>query len=147
MIEQDGTARFGLPYLAAGQAQKEWTHNEALALVDLALQPVPAAMRDDPPDDPKAGDMWLVGRSPTGAWAGRAGTIAGWTGGGWRHLDPPLGFELRTGTGERRRRDGDGWQAPPAVADPAGGEVIDTVARGTLASLLEILRHQGLIAR
>ncbi|MGL4312420.1 MAG: DUF2793 domain-containing protein, partial [Sphingomonas sp.] len=31
------TSRLALPLLAAGQAQKEMFHNEALALIDLAL--------------------------------------------------------------------------------------------------------------
>ena len=34
------TPRFGLPLLAPGQAAKELTHNEALSLLDLLVQPV-----------------------------------------------------------------------------------------------------------
>ncbi len=38
-MEHETTARLGLPLLATGQAQKETTHNEALALIDLAPHP------------------------------------------------------------------------------------------------------------
>ena len=38
------TSRLGLPTLAAAQAQKEMTHNEALTLLDVAVQPVVAAV-------------------------------------------------------------------------------------------------------
>ena len=33
------TPRWSLPLLAAGQAQKEMTHNEALSLLDLVVHP------------------------------------------------------------------------------------------------------------
>lgn len=36
----DDTPRWTLPLLAAGQAQKEMTHNEALSLLDLIVHPV-----------------------------------------------------------------------------------------------------------
>ena len=38
------TSRFALPLLAAGQADKELTHNEALACLDILLQPVVQAV-------------------------------------------------------------------------------------------------------
>jgi hypothetical protein len=36
----DQSARCGLPFLAPGQAQKEWFHNEALQRIDMLLCPV-----------------------------------------------------------------------------------------------------------
>lgn len=89
------TARLGLPLLATGQARKEETHNEALALVDLLLGGGVEAMGvDAPPADPTVGQAWIVGAAPTGAWAGRAGAVAGWTGGGWRFVPPFEGLSL-----------------------------------------------------
>ena len=38
------TDRFALPLLATAQAQKEMTHNEALALLDAVVQPVVVAV-------------------------------------------------------------------------------------------------------
>ena len=39
-MSDETTARLGLPFLQAGQGQKELTHNEALAMLDIAVQPV-----------------------------------------------------------------------------------------------------------
>ena len=86
--------RLKLPMLAAAQAQKEVTHNEALALADIAVQAVvqsvgPVAV----PASPVVGQCWIVGAEPTGAWTGRAGAIAAWTSGGWRFVLPFEGMQ------------------------------------------------------
>ena len=39
-VSEETTARLTLPFLQSGQAQKELTHNEALTLLDIAVQPV-----------------------------------------------------------------------------------------------------------
>jgi hypothetical protein len=79
------SARLGLPFLAVGQAQKELTHNEALALIDLALHAgVEAVGTNVPPAAPVEGQAWIVGSAPSGAWTGRSQALAGWTPGGWR---------------------------------------------------------------
>jgi len=39
MTDLPSTPRLALPLLAVAQAQKEVTHNEALALLDLLVQP------------------------------------------------------------------------------------------------------------
>ena len=71
------SGRFGLPFLAAGQAQKELTHNEALALIDAVLCPaVESAGLETPPGSPSVGQCWIAGVSPTGAWADAAGARA-----------------------------------------------------------------------
>ena len=65
------SARFALPFILPGQAQKEAFHNEALALIDAALH---ACVAGDPTDEvptvPAAGESWIVGPGATGAWAG-----------------------------------------------------------------------------
>ena len=64
----DVTARFALPVLKAGQAQKEVTHNEALARVDALLHPVVESMAlAVPPPAPEPGRGWLVAAAPSGA--------------------------------------------------------------------------------
>ncbi|MFN3351463.1 DUF2793 domain-containing protein [Pseudorhodoplanes sp.] len=87
------TPRFGLPYIAQGQAQKEVTHNDALvrldALVDLYILDRDLAA---PPGSPADGDAYLVAASPTGAWAGQAGNIAYVIDGGWRFFVPVKGL-------------------------------------------------------
>ena len=83
----DATARFALPPIAPGQAQKELLHNEALARVDALVQPsVVAVAVSDPPVAPTAGQCWIVGDTPLGAWAGQPRSLAVWTDGGWRMI-------------------------------------------------------------
>ncbi|MFX4817188.1 DUF2793 domain-containing protein, partial [Acinetobacter baumannii] len=56
------TSRLALPLLAAGQAQKEMFHNEALALIDLALAAaVESVGLNTPPATPEDGQCWIVG--------------------------------------------------------------------------------------
>ena len=84
-MSDDTTARLALPLLVSGQAHKEETHNEALALIDLALCcAVEASGVDVPPEMPLPGQCWIVGSAPRGAWSGQAGALAGWTGAGWQ---------------------------------------------------------------
>lgn len=166
-MSDESSARFALPYLQPGQAQKELYHNEALAMIDLVVQPAVLGVAvNTPPSAPVAGDCWIVGAAPTGAWAGNANRIAGWTEGGWRFIAPtpgmvawsiPGGLEARyTGTGwslgiERASAVMIGADQvigarQPAIAAPIGGTTVDTQARATIAALLTALRTHGLIA-
>ncbi|MHA0317612.1 DUF2793 domain-containing protein [Sphingomonas melonis] len=160
------TSRFALPLLAAGQADKELTHNEALTRIDMLLHPVVQAVGlSVPPTTPGVGQCWVVGVNPTGAWAGQANRLAGWSEGGWRFVDPrealvvwdisqaiPVAYRgglwqesdvrgARLTVGGRQvvgSRKG-------AIADPQGGGTIDDVARSTLVAILAALRGHGLI--
>src|SRR3546814_1813404 len=77
MTDLPTTARFQLPLLAAAQAQKEVTHNEALTLLDALVQPVvEAGPQNSPPLAPAVGQCWLVGAAPTAEWSEAAGTVA-----------------------------------------------------------------------
>lgn len=89
------TPRFDLPLLSASQAQKHVTHNEALVLID-ALVNAWVLDRDlaTPPGVPTDGDTYLVAASPTGAWAGQAGSIAFCIDGGWRFYTPFRGLVI-----------------------------------------------------
>lgn len=165
-MSDDMTARLALPLLDAGQAQKEMTHNAALALLDIAVQPVVVAGDlDTPPETPQPGECWLVGTAPTGEWTGQAGAIAGWTAAGWRFVAPADGMTVWLADRQvTARRIGGAWVAGElrgdrvviggvavvgargaAIADPVGGNVIDGEARATLASILSMLRTHGLI--
>lgn len=162
------TDRLGLPLIAAGQAQKEMTHNEALALLDVAVQASVARVGvSDPPQAPEDGRCWIVGPAPTGAWTGQAGAIAAWTRSGWRFVPPRVGLTAWSeADGMEVRCDGATWSAGPIVAtalhvagqqvvgprraaitEPAGGAIIDTEAREALTAILTALRDHGLIDR
>lgn len=73
----------GIPYIANQQSQPEVTHNDALNML-IALQK--GAIDKDlntPPGSPTNGDVYIVGPSPTGAWAGKANKIAIYTTNAW----------------------------------------------------------------
>jgi len=161
------SARFALPLLQSGQAQKEIYHNEALALIDLAIAPrVEALAVNDPPMTPAVGQCWIVGPTPTGDWGGRAETIAGWTSGGWRFVAPAGGMLVWVSpSGMWARRASGAWllgdlpvsrlsvggqqvigSRQAAISEPAGGSVIDVEARLAVAAILAALRSHGLIA-
>jgi hypothetical protein len=160
------TPRLALPLLQSGQAQKEVFHNEALTLLDLAVQAaVKAVGIDTPPDDVNLGECWIVGTNPTGGWMGHAGEIAGWTGGGWRFVTPRDGT-LAWSTTEMLwvQHIGDTWvrgripgeslwiggkqvvgSRQGAIAPPAGGAVADGEARAAISAILAALQAHGLI--
>lgn len=47
-----------------------------------------------PPGSPVAGQYWIVGSSPSGAFSGHAGDLARYTGSGWTFLDPEDGWSV-----------------------------------------------------
>ncbi len=159
--------RLALPFLIAGQAQKEVWHNEALMQLDYLVQPVivahaPAAI----PTNPQTGQCWIVGASPSGTWAGKAAHLACWTNQGWRFAEPFEGmicWSLADSmiwrfdgnnwskgiiTGQRLMLGGDQLLTirQPGINAPSGGTTIDAEARVAIASLLTTLRTHGLIA-
>ena len=73
------TPKLGLAELTIGQSGKEITHNQALTDLD---QLVNCSVLDKdlatPPGSPANGAAYIVGGSPTGAWAGQAGKLAFW---------------------------------------------------------------------
>jgi len=142
------SARLGLPMLAVGQAQKEVTHNEALAMLDIGAHPcVEGVGLDAAPAGAAPGQSWIVGAAPTGAWAGHAGALAGWTGGGWRFVPATEGLSAWVRpAGQLVRYANGAWRRPAAVAAPAGGAVSDAEARAAVAAILSVLRTHGLIA-
>jgi hypothetical protein len=87
------TPRLALPLLAAAQAQKHVTHNEALidldGLVHLAVKDRDLAAA---PGGPVEGDAYIVAASPTGLWAGRSGQVARFQDGVWTFSIPSDGW-------------------------------------------------------
>jgi|GEM_PF-2624753 len=87
------TPHLGLPLIAASQSQKHVTHNEALYILDTLVQ-LAVLDRDlsTPPGSPSEGQRWIVGASPTGAWAGHADHIAAWKDSAWQFSVPKTGW-------------------------------------------------------
>ena len=162
----DSTARFALPLLQAGQAQKELYHNDALALIDLAVAAgVVSIGLNTPPSAPATGACWIIGASPSGAWAGAANALAGWTGGGWRFVVPPVGMTVWSEADQVFARfTATGWAVGElvcakvvigghqvlgarrgAIDSPSGGSTVDVAARTAIDAVLAVLRGHGLV--
>lgn len=141
------TARFALPLLAAGQAQKELFHNEALILVDFLLNPVVESIVSDPQSlNPQAGQSWLVGADPEAEWSGYEDHIAGWSANGWIFIKPFDFLEISISASGVTAVYRGSWQIPQVVVDPMGGQVVDIEARNAIDSVLQILRERGFFA-
>lgn len=140
------TGRYKLPLLAVSQAQKEITHNEALARIDALLHAVAQDERSDPPilSDADIGKCWLISNTAVGEWATKSGQLAIWVGGGWRFCEASEGMRVRMQiSGIDRVRSGGEWKTAPNIADPVGGTLIDNEARQAIVSLLGHLRSIG----
>lgn len=88
------TPRLALPLLAAGQAQKHVTHNDALtrldALVHLAVQ---SRSETTPPASPTSLAAYIVPSGGNGVFAGRTHELAIFEDGGWTFLAPRAGWQ------------------------------------------------------
>jgi len=82
-----------LPYILPGQAQKHITHNEAIAALDTLTQ-LAVLDRDlnAPPASPNVNMRYIVGPTPTGAWAGKANQVTAWDGATWLFHAPEPGW-------------------------------------------------------
>ena len=160
------SARFQMPFILPGQAQKEMFHNEALAIADAVLHPaVEGAAIAVPPVSPSEGQAWLVAEGAGGAWAGTDDSLAVWSGGGWRFVAPVPGMQVwDRAAGYWRYWTGSAWSSgdlpaarivvdgaqvvgarQPEVPSPSGGTIIDAEARSAVAAVIVALKSHGLI--
>ncbi len=87
------TPNLGLPFIEGGQAQKHVTHNEALRILDAAIQVAVLDLdRTAPPPSPAEGERHAVALGATGAWTGHGNAIATWQDGAWAFLVPRTGW-------------------------------------------------------
>ncbi len=140
--------RLVLPLLAAGQAQKEITHNEALIRLDALVGAViEDAVTATPPSAPAPGAMWLVATGGNGAWSGEDGRIAIASSGGWRFVVPYEGLVLWDRASATQRRFHDNmWLEPNNLPLPSGGTIVDAEARAAIANIAALLEKWGLAA-
>lgn len=136
-----------LPYIQAAQAQKHVTHNEAIRLLDVIVQPVVLdADRTAPPAGPAEGDRHVVAAGASGAWTGQDGAIASWEGAGWAFAAPQAGWQVRDlGTDTTLIFDGTAWAAdglgtPETLGINASA---DTTNRLSVASPAVLFTHEG----
>jgi hypothetical protein len=157
------SARFALPFIMPGQAQKELFHNEALARVDALLHLAVEGEAGEPPMPAAAGSCWIV-KDGAGEWAGRDGEIACRTSGGWRYVVPQAGTTAwHKISGLRLVWNGADWDdgavttsgvriggvqvvgpRQPTILSPSQGTVIDAESRSAIAQIIVALRTHGL---
>ena len=138
--------RLALPLIFAGQTQKEFTVNEALARIDALLHPAIEGESGTPPLSPGEGECWLVGGSPDGAWTGHAGEFACFSLGTWLLAEPCDGMQvMNRATGQFRLRRYCGWASAGTPAAPSGGATVDAEARGAIAGLIAALSDSGIL--
>lgn len=163
----DQSQRLALPFIAPGQSQKELFHNEALQMIDtIAAAAVEEAPRNDPPVTPVQGNCFIVGAAPTGAWAGKASTLAAFSAAGWRFIEPVDGLQVWVkSTSIWAAYHAGAWELGAlrasqlmiggvkvvgsrsgAVANVTGGTTVDAEARAAIAAMLAAMRGHGLIA-
>lgn len=138
------TPRFGLPYIAADQAQKHVTHNAALDDLDALLPGVVvSATTAAPPGSPVEGEAYIV--PPGGAFgAAGPGDLAIYRGGSWKAITPAFGWRYLVADegGERVFAGSAGWlrgAVPGAVTGAALGlavrdAVLDLIGPSVTAS-------------
>ena len=160
------SARYKLPLLVPGQAQKEHFHNEALVRIDALLGAAVEGAAADPPAAPAEGQAWIVAEGAGGAWTGRDDALAAWTAGGWRFVAPVEGMRVwNKSAAHELRWTGSAWTAGElfaskiviagqqvvgarlaAVPSPSGGTIIDAEARQAIDAIIATLMSHGLTA-
>ena len=142
------TPHLNITLLEQSQAQKEVTVNEALYRIDALLNS--GVIDKDlaaPPASPAQGDVYIVAASPTGAWSGKAKSVA-YFDQIWRFIAPNEGLMLWvTDENKRYLYNGSAWEVIEAgtggsgdmeasTYDPANisQQVVGTTAPQTLTS-------------
>jgi len=144
------TPRLSLPLLAAGQAQKHVTHNDALRRLDGLIHLAVASRTETaPPGSPTETSAYIVPPGGSGVFAGRTDELALFEDGGWSFLTPRIGWqcwvedeaELDVWTGTEWRR------ASPLSS--LGAEIwgvnatADTTTRFIVAAEASLFNHDG----
>ncbi|HET9355553.1 MAG TPA: DUF2793 domain-containing protein [Sphingomicrobium sp.] len=153
------STRLSLPFLSPGQLQKEFTHNESLASLDLVVAAAVLEVgRNAPPATPTPGDCYVIGSAPTGVWTGQALALAGFTEGGWRFVAAVPGMEvLDRSQGCTASFDGTSWSVGnlrgktlaidgTKVVGAQAAAIANHASDATVNAILSALRAHGLIA-
>lgn len=138
-----------LPLLAANQAQKHVTHNEALVALD-ALVHLSVLDRDSgaPPASPAAGNRYCVAGGGSGLWSGKDGKIAVYDNDAWIFFTPQAGWLCWVEDENLSiTYDGSDWVETGGVEGPSSmvgiNATADTTNRLALASAASLFSHEG----
>jgi hypothetical protein len=113
------TVHLGLPVIAAAQAQKHVTHNEALRILDaLVMLSVKDRDLSAPPGTPADGDRYLVHPPGSDGFAGKDNQIAHFRDGTWAFYAPQSGWLCYVeDEAAALVFDGTDWQPLPGASD------------------------------
>lgn len=151
-MSDDLSPVLALPLIQPAQAQKHVTHNEALRLLDVLVQPAVASRSTaTPPASPAPGARFIVPAGALAAWAGQDGSIALAEAGGWAHLAPLPGWQAWVeDEGADALFDGTAWTTPAERAarvarlsgTEAGDDLLSTVD-GKAGTLVRVVHPAG----
>lgn len=104
------TTNLNIPLVAQNQSQKEITVNEALCVLDAILnRGVVYKGTNTPPASPIAGELYIIGHAPTGAWLGRTNNISYYNT-TWKFISPNEGMTIWVNDEDLQYSwDGAGW--------------------------------------
>jgi hypothetical protein len=149
MPMSDQSAVLGLPFIQPAQAQKHVTHNEALRILDIAVQlAVQSRVQSLAPEFPDPGQRWIVAAGGTGLWAGQDGRIALWDDWQWHFFAPLPGWRAHVlDEGVTVVFGASGWVVPPlgvqSLAQLGIATAADDTNRLAIASAATLLTHPG----
>lgn len=140
------TPRLSLPLVAAGQAQKHVTVNEALLALDRYVQ-ASAISRSltMPPSDAAEGAMFIVPANASGAWTAQTQKLAVLESTSWRFVTPAPGFAIWVADEDLAVRwDGATWQVTGQRLQRLGlGVEADATNVLALAGQASLFNHAG----
>ena len=86
------THNLKLPLLVPNQSGKEFTHNEALIIIDNIVHNAVIDIIDNPPADIKTGSKYIVGLKATEAFKNKENQVAIYDDNGWRFIKVQDGY-------------------------------------------------------
>lgn len=142
------TPNLGLPFIDGSQAQKHVTHNEALRILDAAIQiGVLDLTLTTPPLSPSDGERYVVASGATGAWAGKDDAIATWQDGAWAFLTPKTGWCIWSAADESLFVfDGSAWQGAGGAASLDNVAQLGVNAAASAPNLLTVRSNDALFS-
>jgi hypothetical protein len=139
-ITTTGTLKVDTSVISTLSALKDSIDNlrNVSVVTDTTLYTVINSL-NTPPVSPNAGDVYLVGNSPTGAWVGHAKDIATWDGSAWTFIDGVQGnFLYNASTGITYIFRGGNWVQIGGIPALNNGNTISsglTIGTNNLRSL------------
>lgn len=123
------TYQFALSLVAASQAQKHVTINDALSRLDAVAQlRVVSTVVASPPGSSVGGQAYLVPAGATGAWVGNEEKIAVFLNGGWIYFTPLEGWKAwDEASGMPLLFDGQDWHLGGVSHSEGGAATVEQV--------------------